>query len=145
MENHFLLSSEKRLKHWRDFRRDIEPLSVVEKINLTTNYWSYAPIQNIAYNIDDLSSIPTIWEMVYDGSWCRNSLAFGIEGTLRLSGINNLEINFIKDEVLSKMVTIVKHDNYILNYEWGKVSVQTHPWYVLKKIKFNKDSYIEIN
>jgi hypothetical protein len=144
--NPFLLSPDERLANWRDFRKSIIDFSDEEKFQAVVDYWSHAPLQNIAYDIEDIENFPTPWEMVHAGEWCRNSIAVGMEFTLRLAGIDasRLELRMIIDPTISDMMLTVFIDNkYILNYDWGNVYTKklSKDARNIKKIIFLKDQY----
>lgn len=122
--NPFLFGPDERLSHWRDFRKSISEIPDFDKLKAVVEYWAQAPLQNIAYDIEDLESLPTPWEMISDGNWCRNSIAIGMAFTLRLAGIDEsrIELKMIIDPTISDMMlTVVVDAQHILNYDWGNV------------------------
>ena len=148
MNNPFLLSSINRLEYWKKFRKNISDFSDEQKICEVVKYWSNAPLLNIAYNYDEPSTWPTIWEMIEKNDWCRNSIAIGMDSTLRLCGFNEsrLTLGTIIDYNNSIMQMVVKIDNsYILNYDWNTITVYSSVkcrW--LKKFKWSMKHYVEV-
>lgn len=147
--NPFLLSPDERLVNWKNFRKSIVEFSDEEKFQAVVDYWSRAPLQNIAYDIEDVENFPTPWEMVHAGDWCRNSIAIGMEFTLRMAGIDasRLELRMIIDPTISDMMlTVVVDNKYILNYDWGNVYTEklSKDARIIKRIVFAKESYASI-
>ncbi len=124
--NPFLLEPEARLGDWKEFRRSLASLPEEEQINAVVAYWAKAPIVKHAYDITMPEEIPSAWQMVSDGEWCRTSVAIGMEFTLRLAGwdASRLKLRLIKDWDLSEIILILIIDeSRVLNYSYGKVSV----------------------
>ena len=122
MNNPFLLTGAGRLEHWKTFRKSVLAQPEDERLAAVAHYWSLAPLLTIAYNCDAPATWPTIWEMVQAGDWCRNSVALGIDGTLRLIGFDptRLTVGLMLDQSKSVMAMVTSVDNAtLLNYDWG--------------------------
>jgi hypothetical protein len=146
MINPFLLSVKDRLNHWKAFRKTLADNAEQEQLEKVAEYWSHTPIQSIAYNMDEPDTWPTAWEMMSLNDWCRNSVAIGIEFTLRLTGWNpdRLKLKLILDRQSSVMVmTVVVDDKWILNYDWGIVTSYKPFGVCLKSYQWDNKKYIE--
>ncbi len=122
--NHFFLSRDERVQHWKIFRDSLKELSDIEALNAVAHYWAQAPIMKRAYDDMDFSDWPSPWEMVHKGDWCQSSVAIGMEFTLRLAGwdANRLELITITDYDISEQKMILKIDeSLVLNYTVGEV------------------------
>lgn len=122
--NPFILSSQDRLAHWKQFRKDLSLLSEEEQINAVATYWSLAPLSKLAHDMEQPNNCPSPWEMVTDGDWCRNSVAMGMEFTLRLAGwsAERLELRMIRDWDISEVIVVLNiDDSKVLNYTYGTV------------------------
>ena len=118
--NPFLLGPRERLADWKSLREGLKALSDSEQLARVANHWGKAPLSRFAYDAEDAKSWPTIWEMIGENDWCRNSVAIGMEQTLRLSGWapNRLKLALVKDHDLSDMMLVVEVDGkFWLNYE----------------------------
>ena len=147
--NPFLLRHDERLAEWREFRKTISEIPDDEKFLHVAKYWAQTPIKNIAYDIEDLGSLPTPWEMMYEGEWCRNSIAIGMEFTLRFAGIdeNRMELRQIIDPTISDMMlALVIDEKYMLNYDWGNVTQYklAKSVRIIKRIRHIKDKYVDV-
>jgi hypothetical protein len=92
-------------------------------LNAVAKYWSNAPLKTIAYDISDCNTWLNPWEMIYANEWCRNSVAIGMENTLRLAGYpESLTLQLILDRDIQEMLLVLNVDaKWILNYDWGTV------------------------
>jgi hypothetical protein len=122
--NPFILSSQDRLEHWKQFRRQLPSLPETEQLNSVAKYWALAPLAKVSYDVEDPMSWPTPWEMISQGIWCRNSVAIGMEFTLRLSGWKpqRLQLAMLRDYELSEQTMIVIiDDSKVMNYTYSVV------------------------
>ncbi len=122
--NPFLMGPRERLADWKQLREGIKALPEAERLAQVATYWGKAPLARFAYDAEDAGSWPTIWEMINENDWCRNSVAIGMEQTLRLSGwdAKRLKLVFVKDHDLSDMMLVVQVDDRLwLNYEHNTV------------------------
>lgn len=123
--NPFLLDARERLADWKEFRKSLTGLPESEQLDCVAEYWAKAPLGKLAYDLDDPEGIPSPWEMVSAGDWCPNSIAIGMEFTLRLAGwdAERLLLAMIRDYDISEMkVVLIIDENRWLNYSYGLVS-----------------------
>lgn len=145
--NPFLMSVKDRLNNWKSFRKSFADMTESEQLQAVAEYWSHTPLQIIAYNMDEPDTWPSPWEMLSINDWCRNSVAIGMEFTLRLSGWNQerLQIKWILDRSSSVMVaTVVVDEQWLLNYDWGSVLPYKPFGNVLKTYQWEGRKYLEI-
>ncbi len=111
-------------------------------------YWAKAPTSNFAYDIDDTDSIPSAWEMISTGEWCRNSIAIGMEFTLRLAGwpTDQLILALIRDFDISEMnLVLIIDESKLLNYTYGEVSEYPNTHHdILGRWRFNGRVYTPV-
>lgn len=123
--NPFLLDARQRLADWKEFRKALTVLPEAEQLEAVAHYWAKAPLGKLAYDLDDPEGIPSAWEMVSAGEWCANSIAIGMEFTLRLAGWapERLLLAMIRDYDISEMkVVLIIDGNRWLNYSYDQVS-----------------------
>lgn len=145
--NPFLMDSRNRSLSWRKLRENISNENDFDKAKIVSHYWSQAPLENIAYDIEDIENIPTAWEMIDNNHWCRNSIAIGMEFTLRLSGVNEsrLQLNMVIDPEISDMMLVCRMDNFILNYEYDRIHLNfSKSARIIKTIKYIKNGYKDL-
>lgn len=124
MINPFLLNPRDRLSDWKRMRSSLHDMTEADQLSEVAKYWALAPLNRIAYDAEDISSWPSVWEMIDAGEWCRASVAVGMEATLRLVGWNpnRLTIRHIDDRIISDIFLIVEIDGALaLNYDHGGV------------------------
>jgi hypothetical protein len=120
--NPFLLAPRERLKDWRALRQLLSVMTDDEKLAVVARYFAQAPLSRYVYDAHDANSWPTMWEMISDGDWCEHSVAIGMEGTLRLSGMaaDRLKLILINDRDLSEVKFVVEIDGKTwLNYSYS--------------------------
>ena len=142
--NPFLLPSSDRLTEWKKFRNTLPALDELTQFTEVVKFFSKAPLENRSYDITDLKSWPTPWELMNENLWCRDSIAVGMEFTLGLSGINRerMEINHIIFKNKSDERLILKIDQrWILNYDWGSIAENIDDHRVLSRWKYTGRSY----
>jgi hypothetical protein len=138
--NPFLLAPQARLAAWREFRHAIVDYDERTQLQAVADYWSQAPLNPLGFAID--SPWPTTWEMLVANSFCRQSIALGMESTLRLLGWSSdrLVLQMINDSTTSLLVVVVD-EQMMLNYAWGKVvPVVAHP--ILRQWRFVSRDYL---
>lgn len=146
--NPFILSADQRLDHWKEFRKSITALDDQEKLEQVVKYWSLAPLSKFSYDIEKPNTIPGPWEMVREGDWCKNSVAIGMEFTLRLAGISpeRMTLALIKDYDISDQILILIIDqDKVLNYDYATISeYPTTKHDVIGRWRYSGKSYIEL-
>ena len=96
----------------------------IQKLQAVAAFWAQAPLMLIAYDLEQPDQWPTPWEMIHANEWCRNSVAIGMEATLRLAGMaaSRLLLRQIIDRDIQAMLLVLVVDNtWVLNYDWGSV------------------------
>jgi hypothetical protein len=122
-ENPFLLAAKDRLSQWIALRSELSTMPEKDALVSVARYWASAPFQPKSRPCDP-SSWPSAWEMLHHGSWCRNSIASGIEATLRLAGwqTERLSIIAIREADGSEFSVTQIDGGPVLNYVWGRVT-----------------------
>lgn len=122
--NPFILPAQDRLEDWKAFRKSLVGLPEEEQFDKVAKYWSLAPLSKIAYDVEAPETWLTPWEMVSAGDWCRNSVAIGMEFTLRLAGVarERLRLEMFRDYDISEAVLVLIIDERrVLNYTYAEV------------------------
>lgn len=144
--NPFLLRTEDRLSHWKEFRKSLPSMNEIQQLTAVAEYWSKAPLVSIAYDISNALSWTTPWEMISINRWCRNSIAIGMENTLRLSGFSadRMSLRLIIDrDIQDVLLILVIDETWVLNYDWGRVIPYPKTNHaVMKSWNFKDKTYI---
>jgi hypothetical protein len=120
--NPFLLPPGQLLADWKAFRQSLAGQSDIEQLNAVARYWGQAPLKTMAYDPEALDTYPTPWEMIGENDWCQNSVAVGMDFTLRLAGWapDRLRIKMMRDYDISVQRLVVEIDGkYLVNYDHG--------------------------
>jgi len=123
--NPFLLPPQQRLTHWKDFRSNLNQKSEMDQLSAVADYWQWPPLKTMAYDPESLDLLPTPWEMIANNDWCKNSVAVGMEFTLRLIGwdVNRMTIKMMRDYDISDQKLVLEIDEkHLLNYDYGVVT-----------------------
>lgn len=146
--NPFLLPPTERLRHWKDFRRELADQPTSAQIAAVAAYWSNTPIGALAYNPDDETGWLSPWERIYNNQWCRSSVAIGMENTLRLAGIeaDRLRLQLLADDICDLLLVLIVDDAFVLNYDWGSVrSLPLPESAVIREWRFAGHGYLQLN
>jgi hypothetical protein len=125
--NHFLLSPEERLRHWRDFRNTLEPLSGQEQLQKVISYWAKCPIHaTMILDPYDPRGWMTPWEILNYGQFCRNTISYMMEQTLLLMANGHWNdrtaLKLLKDDYLSDIIlAVIIDDKIVLNYNYNSI------------------------
>jgi hypothetical protein len=90
-----------------------------QRLAAVAAYWAQAPLLPVSR---PPGAWPSIWQMLRDNLWCRNSVAVGMEATLRFAGMppDRLTLQWIEDDQSVLLVLVIDH-RLMLNYDWGSV------------------------
>lgn len=117
------------------------------RLNAVAEYWANAPLMTIAYDPADAANWPTPWEMVHANNWCRNSVAIGMESTLRLAGFptERMRLALIIDRSIEEMVLcLIVDDQWLLNYDWGTVRQMQHTFATVRAWQYKDRAYVPL-
>jgi len=146
--NPFLMSRRQLLADWKKFRNDLTALTEPEQLASVANYWAKAPVKTMAYDPEALDTYPTPWEMMDENDWCRNSVAVGMDFTLRLAGWSpdRLRIKMMRDYDISDQKLVVEIDGQtLLNYDYGcAVAIPKTRFDILQTWRFSGKHYEKV-
>lgn len=111
-----------RLQEWREFRLNLNNLSLEQAIQETSHLWSYAPFVKRYLSYDLPENWPNPWELLHDNYYCDLAKALGMFYTLYLSSHYNVSITDLALEVYQdheekelRYIVSVNKGKYILN------------------------------
>lgn len=145
--NPFLLQPDERLAAWIAFRRSLEVLPDEDRLLPVTAWWAQAPLMSIAYDPENPKSWPSPWEMIHTGDWCRNSVAIGMEATLRLSGVSAQKLRIAMLHVRDAQhmgLVVLYEDDLVLNFDWGRVVRMPADRHAIRSWRWEKRGYAEV-
>jgi hypothetical protein len=146
--NPFLLSPRERLTMWKTLRNSLKEVSDDEQLAKVALFWGQCPIQKYALDADDPSSWVTCWEMIHRNDFDRNSIAVGMEMTLRLAGwaAGRLMLMMVDDEARNDVFMVLKIDGTkLLNYNHNSVcDMPKVGFQIIVAYQFTGDLYHQI-
>lgn len=117
--NPFLVSADKRLRLWKDFRESLQQESEQNQLQRVVDWFARTPTVNFSIDFDNPSSWPSPWELIEEGNVCESGIAYLMERTLGLSGwdCSRLQLLLIKNTDIEILrLCLLVDDLYILNY-----------------------------
>lgn len=121
------LSSEKRLAAWKNFRKDISELTLLEALQRVANEWAavpFTPHPNESLDVRNPNIWPSAWDLIIKQRFCELSRTLGMLYTLYYSTNPNLKSLVIKHGLQDGTVNytlLIVNDTYVLNYKDGEV------------------------
>ena len=124
----YLLPPTERIRHWRELRFSLTEDQTDEKQLLTVaTYWQQFPISMFYLDVDRPKYWPSPWQVLFDGDYCRSTLAYLMEQTLFMSSddrwnAERLHLMLIDDCLKSELFMILVADNkYVVNYSQNEI------------------------
>jgi len=136
-----LTSNDEHLRRWKNLREDIVSLPIDEQLIEIAKFC--ATIPNGARSVDyyNPTDWPTPWEIFFHGAFCRSSISLIIFYTLMLLNTKeNVELWIVKDNERDYLLPVINNE-FILNYEHGKVSKYSEVcdyFIIMQKIMHNQ-------
>jgi hypothetical protein len=115
------LSLKSRLREWRGFRKEIEILSVVDKLQAVVDFWKSTPISARVIDPYDQDTWPTPWEILHTNMYDENVVALGIAYTLHYSNVDCRILLIQSTQHQEIKLIILVDETYILNYNYGSI------------------------
>lgn len=112
-----LLPSE-RLRHWHNFRKDLNKKPLEQALQDVQHLWSYAPYVAHYLTTDRIAEWPNPWELLYENYYCDLAKALGIVYTLYLTDHRpEMEIRVYNDLSTKEQynLVLVNQGKYVLN------------------------------
>lgn len=144
--NPFVVSPSFLNSEWKELRNKIAEMTRDEMLYAVSSFWSKAPVKKFAYDPEALDTVPSPWEMVAANDWCENSIAIGMEFTMRLAGIEpeRMKLLYIRDNDLSMLRLVLEVDGEKwLNYDFDTISpIPDTNYHVIDSWVFGRKNYV---
>ena len=121
------IHSDERLYLWRRLRIKLSEITPEEQLVEIARFCSQMPIGSRTLDFYTPNSWPTPWEILYNGTWCTNSISLIMFYTLSLlpNSSRKLELLLVDDSSDRYLLPLIDN-NIVLNYELGKISKWSH-------------------
>ena len=120
----FEQSPDNRILSWREWRNDLEKLSLEDAIQNVAQSWAKVPTVMHYLAPDQLEEWPNPWQLITDNIYCELSIALGMYYSLALlehTSITDLKLQIYKTPNGWLNLSSVNHGKYVLNYSHGNV------------------------
>lgn len=116
------LDGEDRIFHWKRFRTEIKEFSLEEQLAQIAKFYSTIPYGARTLDYYSPYDWPTPWEILFYESFCTSSISLLIFYTFVLTPIAvKIELQLVEDDDGIYLLPVID-DQFVLNYELGKVS-----------------------
>ncbi len=119
--NPFLVSADKRLRLWKEFRETLTQQDHFDQLESVAQWFAETPTVNFSIDYDTPSSWPSPWELIEEGNLCESGIAYLMERTLALSGWDSSRLQLIllkNTEAQILRLCLLVDGLYILNYSY---------------------------
>ncbi len=117
------IPNQERLRLWKKLRNDLMGLSLNDQLNEISKFCSSIPYGSRTLDYYSSDDWPTPWEILFHGSFCTSSISLLMYYTLILTPIDaEIELHLVEDDDGIYLLPII-NDQFVLNYELGKVSM----------------------
>lgn len=120
----FEQSPDNRILSWREWRNDLEKLSLEDAIQNVAQSWAKVPTVMHYLAPDQLEEWPNPWQLITDNIYCELSIALGMYYSLALlehTSITDLKLQIYKTPNGWLNLSSANHGKYVLNYSHGNV------------------------
>lgn len=144
MSNPFVNDKSTILKLWRDLRNSLSSdKSDHDHLELTVDFWSFAPIQSRILDWDNPKNWPDPWQLIHNCQYDESCIALGMFHTLWLTTDerwqnNRLELKLIKDpERALQQIILVVDNTYKLNLDYRKINSDKEKYFIQETYEFD--------
>lgn len=121
--NPFMLPEKDRMLSWRELRRLVSSLpSDIERLEEVIRWWAKAPICRFSIDPWDSTEWPTPWELLNEGKFCTNGIAYMTAKTLIFAGFEpeRITMPFIRTSDDERLIVVVD-GRFVLNFSYGEI------------------------
>jgi len=120
----FNQSPDNRIPSWRDWRNELEKLSLSEAVNKVAQDWAKVPTVTHYLAPDRIADWPNPWQLITDNLYCDLSVALGMHYSLALlekTEITDLRLQVYRIPEGWLNLSSINQGKYVLNYNHGNV------------------------
>lgn len=121
MSNVFMFQPPELIDEWANVRDQLHTLDKVKALNNVIQFWSSAPFSKNVIHPQDSDNWPTVWELLNDGDFCFNTIAYCMAMTVAYSEMRFDEIKLLMVDFETEQHFVVEVDGLILNASYGEL------------------------
>lgn len=116
------ISSSERLYLWKKLREDINESPLEIQLSEIAKFCSSMPYERRTIDYYSPQDWPTPWEILFHGSFCTSSISLLMFYTIvLLDPLASIELFLVEDDDGVFLLPVIQNQ-FVLNYELGKVS-----------------------
>jgi len=121
------IQPDERLRLWKDVRSKIDNHLIDYQLNEIARFCAEMPFGARTLDYYTPENWPSPWEILYNGTWCTNSISLLIFYTFTLlpTYTKNIELLLVEDSTDRYLLPFID-DRFILNYELGHITKWCH-------------------
>jgi hypothetical protein len=117
-----VIPNEERLRLWKNLRSDLVELPLEKQLIEIAKFCSTIPFGARTLDYYSSENWPSPWEILFYGSFCTSSISLLMYYTfVMIPNESNIELILVEDADGLFLLPFIE-DQFILNYELGKVS-----------------------
>lgn len=137
------IHNEERLRLWKNLRDELKELTLEDQLKKVAEFCASIPYGSRTLDYYDSIDWPTPWEILFHGSFCTSSISLLMYYTFILTPIDAIvELHLVEDDDGIFLLPII-NDQFVLNYELGKVSMYPEIKNNLKVLKIYQKEQIK--
>jgi len=117
------IPNDERLRLWKKLREDLKELTLENQLSETAKFCASIPFGSRTLDYYSPSDWPTPWEILFYGSFCTSSISLLMYYTFILTPVDAIvELHLVEDDDGIYLLPVI-NNQFVLNYELGKVSM----------------------
>lgn len=117
------IPNDERLRLWKKLREDLKELTLEKQLEETAKFCASIPFGSRTLDYYSPTDWPTPWEILFYGSFCTSSISLLMYYTFILTPVDAIvELHLVEDDDGIYLLPVI-NNQFVLNYELGKVSM----------------------
>jgi hypothetical protein len=122
------LKANERLARWREFRKNLDTLSLNDAVYEVANFWTGCPFTPYYLDIEKPNEWPDPWTLIEENYYCDIAIALGMLYTIRFTEHNpqvELRVYYDPESRVYYNLAWIDDGKYVLNMTEGEVVNKT--------------------
>lgn len=115
------LKPDERLTRWREFRKSLDDLTLLDAVQSTTEFWQACPYSPYYLDPSDPESWPTAWELISENYYCDLAKCLGMLYTINFTAHGaglcaEIRIYNDPDSGYTYNLAVLDNGKYVINF-----------------------------